>query len=334
MTTLKGESTHCTLCSLGCVLGFETTGGGSVQASYPGETSELRHGICGRGHLNYELAGHALRLEQPLVRTGKGLEPTRLDEVVDGLAEKLASESTLVLVNGSLPVEDIALSEIGELYQAYEDPPPVNAELRLWAPANSGVWQGFYLANGYCGMPPDEPLDRDGPVTRSLRLASVGMLWSPDGWKDLPHALNRFRLVGRVVHDTPENRGVDVAVAARLSDPAAALPALTPGAGSLRLTRETPIRVDLQVETDSRQMLVCSDRFDPDWVATLDGNPAAILPLYNAALRGIVIPPGLHRVVMVYRSRSFRTGAVISGATALMLVLVGLWQLLRRRDGC
>jgi len=108
MTTLKARQTNCTLCSLACALGFDSTPFGRIQPAYPGETRELRHGICGRGHLNYELVDHPLRLEQPLVRRNDRLLPTPLAEVAQRLATKLATEPTLVMIDGSLPVEDIA----------------------------------------------------------------------------------------------------------------------------------------------------------------------------------------------------------------------------------
>jgi hypothetical protein len=229
-----------------------------------------------------------------------------------------------------VPVEEIALSEVGKLYRAYEDPPPVNAELRLWAPANSGVWKGLYLANGYCGMPPDEPLQSEPDPDQAIRLASVGMLWTPNGWVNVTDALMRFRLVGRVVRDTPENRDADVAKTARVDDPGRPLPSVEPGSGTVRLLSETPTHLELAVECDTDQLLVCSDRFDADWHAAVDGDPVRLLPLYGRALRGVVVPSGRHRVTMAYWSRSFFAGCILTCSGVLFAVAVCVWCVAKR----
>ncbi len=108
MTTLKARQTRCTLCSLACALGFERTSDGRILPTYPDDGESLRRGICGRGHLNYELLSHPLRLEQPLVRKGERLEAVPINQIAESLGAKLATEPTLVLVNGALPCEDIA----------------------------------------------------------------------------------------------------------------------------------------------------------------------------------------------------------------------------------
>ena len=55
------------------------------------------------------------------------------------------------------------------------------------------------------------------------------------------------------------------------------------------------------------------------WEAWVDGERVPVERV-NYALRGIALPPGSHRVEMIFRAPSFRTGAVYSalGAAALM----------------
>ena len=129
MTTLKATQTHCTLCSLGCTLGFETTPLGKVFPAYPGHITDNRHGICGRGHLNYELVDHALRLEHPLVRQNGRLEPVPLAWITEAVGPRLATEPTLVLADGSLCAEDLLAAATfarllgnGAVFSIYMDP--------------------------------------------------------------------------------------------------------------------------------------------------------------------------------------------------------------------
>lgn len=110
MADLEARQTRCTLCSLSCALGFERTPGGSIAPGDPQDVSQLRVGICGRGHLNYELMAHPLRLGEPLLRQGGRLVPTPLATVADAIRPALTSGRLLVVADGSLPCEDLAAS--------------------------------------------------------------------------------------------------------------------------------------------------------------------------------------------------------------------------------
>ncbi len=79
------------------------------------------------------------------------------------------------------------------------------------------------------------------------------------------------------------------------------------------------------VETDTPAILVLSDTFYPGWRATVDGQPAPIYPT-NAAFRGVLVPPGRHRVEMHFRPRSLMIGAgmaTIGGWGCIILWLIG-----------
>jgi len=80
-------------------------------------------------------------------------------------------------------------------------------------------------------------------------------------------------------------------------------------------------------------VLTLGDAFYPGWTATVDGNPAPIVPV-DLALRGVALPPGRHRVEMSYRDPALRPGGVLSLLGLCGLLLLSLTGALgRRRDG-
>lgn len=80
---------------------------------------------------------------------------------------------------------------------------------------------------------------------------------------------------------------------------------------------------DVVVQSDGGPtLLVVNERFDPDWRATIDGAPAAILPV-NGLVRGVVVPEGSHRVHFEYRiPRSFWLGLGLAIAGVLGALFV------------
>ena len=83
-------------------------------------------------------------------------------------------------------------------------------------------------------------------------------------------------------------------------------------------------RVLIEADAAAAGVLVLSDAFYPGWTATVDGQPAPILPV-DLALRGVTIGPGRHRVEMTYRDPALRLG---SGLCALGLGGLGLLAIL------
>ncbi len=92
-------------------------------------------------------------------------------------------------------------------------------------------------------------------------------------------------------------------------------------------------RVVIEAAAEAAGVLTLSDAFYPGWTATVDGQPAPIVPV-DLALRGVALPPGRHRVEMTYRDPALRPGGLLSllGLGGLLLLsLVG--ALGGRRDG-
>jgi len=64
--------------------------------------------------------------------------------------------------------------------------------------------------------------------------------------------------------------------------------------------------------------LVLTDTFYPGWQATVDGEPAEILPA-DHAFRAVSLEAGEHTIRFEYRPLSFRVGAWVSLGAGLLL---------------
>ena len=100
--------------------------------------------------------------------------------------------------------------------------------------------------------------------------------------------------------------------------------------GSVTLARPTPDELIATVETDREAILVLSEVAYPGWQATIDGRS---IPIYTAdyTFRAVVVPPGRHTVRVAFSPPLWRLGWLISGVTAVALLLLGALMLLRRR---
>ncbi len=100
--------------------------------------------------------------------------------------------------------------------------------------------------------------------------------------------------------------------------------------GEVEVASYAPNRVQLRAWSGAPTFLVVSEMYYPEgWRASVDGAEA---PIYqtNHALRGIVLPPGEHQVVMEFRPQSYFTGRKVSLASAGVLVLCLAAGLVRR----
>src|SRR5205814_3366635 len=70
---------------------------------------------------------------------------------------------------------------------------------------------------------------------------------------------------------------------------------------SVRLTRYTPNRLELQAANPNPGWLVLSEVWYPGWTATLDGRPADVIQA-DYLLRAVQLGPGRHTLVLEFRS--------------------------------
>ena len=86
-----------------------------------------------------------------------------------------------------------------------------------------------------------------------------------------------------------------------------------------RINNYEPNRLTIETNSDQQAVLVLSEINYPGWVATIDGTKTPVHAT-NFILRGIIVPPGKHRIEMNYRAPEAFKGAVISLFT---LILIG-----------
>jgi hypothetical protein len=111
-----------------------------------------------------------------------------------------------------------------------------------------------------------------------------------------------------------------------------ALPSASLGPGDVISARFSAQRVDVDVRASSDRptLLVVNDRFSPGFRATLDGRPTTIHRV-NGLVRGVLVPPGVHVVVMHYEvPKSFLLGVLLA---AIGLGLLAVSDRAARRFG-
>jgi hypothetical protein len=96
----------------------------------------------------------------------------------------------------------------------------------------------------------------------------------------------------------------------------------SPPRGTVSWAVDEACRIELEVETDRRALLVLNDTDAPGWTAAIDGQPAVILPA-NLLARGDWVTPGRNRVTFRYRTPMFFEG---------LAVALGFWAFVLTRN--
>ena len=102
-----------------------------------------------------------------------------------------------------------------------------------------------------------------------------------------------------------------------------------PEAPAVRVTFDDGSEVGLAAALDREGYVVLRDSFDPAWRADVDGMPAEVVRA-NGRYRAIRLAPGRHVIRFEYRPRTVAAGLMLSGSTALVLVIAVFAR--RRRD--
>ena len=84
-------------------------------------------------------------------------------------------------------------------------------------------------------------------------------------------------------------------------------------------------KAQLEIQADEPALIVVAQSFYHPWHAYVDGKP---VPLWEAnyAFQALQVPAGHHEVKLAYEDRMFKTGAVVSLATLLLMVLGWFWH--------
>jgi hypothetical protein len=92
----------------------------------------------------------------------------------------------------------------------------------------------------------------------------------------------------------------------------------SPRGSAATLVRDDPTRVEVDVDLAEPGLLVLADAWFPAWRASVDGEPAEVLPT-NHLFRGVWLAAGKHRVRFDYGVRAPLVGAAGSGAALGLL---------------
>ncbi len=86
------------------------------------------------------------------------------------------------------------------------------------------------------------------------------------------------------------------------------------------IVRDRPTLVEIEIDAESPGVLVLADTWYPGWEATIDDEPAGVLPA-NLAVRGVVVPAGRSTVEFRYRPAWLVPGMMLSLLAAACLIL-------------
>ncbi len=91
-----------------------------------------------------------------------------------------------------------------------------------------------------------------------------------------------------------------------------------------------PDSLTIQAKLDAPGYLVISDLYAPGWHATVDGQPAPVIPV-NIVHRGVALGPGDHTVRFWYTPPGFRFWVIVSVTTLCVLIVITLQSGVRRQ---
>jgi hypothetical protein len=88
------------------------------------------------------------------------------------------------------------------------------------------------------------------------------------------------------------------------------------GGGRVRLLGLAADRLELAVDAPGPGLLVVREGWGAGWSATVDEQPAALLPA-DVLFRAVPVPAGVHRVALEYEAPGRAAGAALTGVTLL-----------------
>ncbi len=218
----------------------------------------------------------------------------------------LAVICVLDLALYGLPIiQDVPFKTFNDVQEARSKMMTQDKMFRRIALNNKPLWDGYYLANGYMGMVPKEPLDYSR--YDHLRLASISHAYVSDHQTHPIHdPLPRIRLARSLRQvDNPLEQTDQI----NLNDTVLAEPGIGEEISGPPVSNEEYVEIlkdgyqslKFRVTTNYKRILVISDYWNSGWKAAIDGRDTTVLPLFSGAIRGVILTAGIHTVEMTYR---------------------------------
>jgi hypothetical protein len=125
-----------------------------------------------------------------------------------------------------------------------------------------------------------------------------------------------------------QNHQVDLRQTAIIDQPIELPSGDAGGTDAVKIGKYEPNAIELSAQASRGALLVLSETYYPGWRAWVDDRPA---PIYETdiALRGILVPAGIHRIRMEFHPMILSVSLAISLGTAILLVFSAF--LARRR---
>lgn len=230
-----------------------------------------------------------------------------------------------IVAFGLANVRDVEYRSMDELVQFKNDLATRDHTWRMIADSNLPVWDGHYMVGGCEGLFPIEPLDLSD--RQQLRLAAINQFQIDGKRSSIPDPLPRIRLATALeIVDQPRADLGDVDLAAVVR--------CTPGYGdpvngppleaneNIEIVKDWFDSIELSVHVNHDRIVVIADKWDKGWHCYVDSVEQPVLPLFDAALRGVIVGPGTHTLVMRYQPQTLKLSARIAAFGGLLLVLL------------
>lgn len=207
------------------------------------------------------------------------------------------------------------------------------------------ILRGFEVTDGHSAVPPRRHYSMETDRT-ALRLAGTGWIRARLGttpelsrayrqgqtWMPIEDPMPPARLVTQT--KASQNMATDLARidirTTALLESAIDLPPGTPGVARLLEAPVRPGRIRIETEATTRQLLVTTYAHHPGWKLFVDGQPAAVLPVFGDFI-GAVAEPGKHIFEFTFDPASYRCGKWISVAAVLAALTVATGLLFTRK---
>lgn len=97
----------------------------------------------------------------------------------------------------------------------------------------------------------------------------------------------------------------------------------------IEIIKYEPLDIEIKANLENEGFLVLSDTPYPGWKALVDGQQTEILTA-NFLQRALALKPGEHQIHFYFDPLSFKIGAIVSGGTLAVLLLLGGWSVFKK----
>lgn len=236
-------------------------------------------------------------------------------------------------------------------YGRIADPVAYNVALRGGLSANYNLLENIPKVDGFCSLPIKEHVDIESIIDRGSNhlagpladFAGVSQVLFPDRvyeWQERTNVLPLVTAGQRPVFADREATLKVLAGDAFAPQQEVYLPmeaqteiSVTKGANARVAAMQCSAhKIAFTVETDAPTLAVVAQTYYHNWRVTVDGQPTRLWRA-NHAFQAVKVPAGRHEVVLVYRDRAFKIGAIISGLTlaGCVVCLTGMGDLYIRK---